>query len=1176
MNRFLHIIIVLFLFTPVLQAQTDTIFWFAPPDLEINHQQTPIRFCFTTYEEPATVTFSQPANGSFTPVTFTIAAESFYIYDVSSMVDIMETKPINTVISRGVNITSTAPISCYYESVGNNSEIYTLKGQNALGTDFLVPMQTSWNNNYSSSTSSIQIIATEDSTVVQINAPVALHGGIAADSIVTITLQRGQSYAIRSASTSASAHLHNTVIHSNKPIAVNTTDDSVYAPGGCYDLIGDQLVPKTMLGNQYVAVRNNSSFERIYVFPTENNTTVSINGVNQSVINIGQWINYELPSSTLVYLVESNHPVAVFQVTAIGCELGGTMLPQIECTGSHKVAHLRPNTSSAIITIVTNSDYVSNFLFNGNANVITASNFSPVPGDPSLSYCRKDVSNNLSTGSVMTLQNPAGRFQLGALDGTPSGNCSYGFFSDYAQSSYVRFTMDSVFCEGSDIQFEYSVNNLDNVVLTCPNGQQLTEAPFIFTNVDSTFEGMYKIDGVDTTSCLNIFADSIYIRIANVSVSNQDIYATACSSYVWNDVTYSESGNHIQNFQNVSGCDSIVTLHLTLNQPDMISLTASACDQYVLFGDTITQSGEYTHTLTNANGCDSVVTYTVTVHPSVETYSTMSLVQNQLPYYFAPADTTFGLNSPAVTQFQYTLPNQWQCDSVIHQTVLVYSNVSISVDTTVCFQNLPFTWHGHSFTAAGSYAQTLQTSHGADSVVTYNLSVDHPVATIGDITHITCYGESTGAVTATVTGGVTPYTYAWTNTEGASVSTTTAVNNRPAGTYTFTTTDHLGCTASATVTLNTLNGELQAGSIAGDQELCMGSTLETFTGSTASGGDNGAYQWQISYNGTDWATAPGNTNTQNYSYPSPLAGAFSLRRAWVSQSCGTVYSNTVSISLINAHHDTIEAGVCIGEPYQGNGFNITAEEISEPGNYTFEANLTTSLCDSFVVLHLTVHPQYNEFFEEEICEGNGYTDHGFHIPRNETVGVDTIRRTQSLQSIHGCDSIVTLRLTVIDTALRIVSLTTDFCENQSAELMVVTEMPDYEWSTGEHTPTILATTAGLYSVTATDRICTKSAYHNVAGCHYDLYLPNAITPSDFNGVNDYFCLPEAYLRDISLFEIAIFNRWGEMIFYSTDKNFQWSGEYRSGIHYQTTYNYVILYTDTAGRPHRRTGSITVL
>ena len=61
-----------------------------------------------------------------------------------------------------------------------------------------------------------------------------------------------------------------------------------------------------------------------------------------------------------------------------------------------------------------------------------------------------------------------------------------------------------------------------------------------------------------------------------------------------------------------------------------------------------------------------------------------------------------------------------------------------------------------------------------------------------------------------------------------------------------------------------------------------------------------------------------------------------------------------------------------------------------------------------------------------------------------------------------------------------------------------------------------------------------------------------------------------------MFEISIFNRWGEMVFHSTDKGFRWNGEYKGKIYHQNVYNYVIHYTDSAGRPFRVTGSVTVL
>ena len=501
-----------------LHAQIDTVFWFAPPDLAIDHQQTPIQLCFTTYGSTATITVEQPTNSAFPTTTFTVPADSFYVLDVSNWVDDIESKPANTVLNRGFRISATDLISCYYESVGNNSEMYTLKGSSGLGTDFLVPMQVTYNSNYSTATGSIEIIATEDNTVIQITAPVALEGGIAAGSTVTVTLQRGQTYVVRAASSSAAEHLHNTVIHSSKPIVVNSTDDSVASGWGCVDLIGDQLVPINMTGHRYVAIRNYSSydnaFERAYVFPTQNNTTVWFNGVPQTVSQ-GSFIDHPLMDTAT--LITSDYPIVVFQITATGCEQGGTMLPHLECTGSYSVSHLRPNIASMIVTLVTETVHTGNFTLNGNPNAITASDFHPLANDPTLSYCLKDISNIVPTGTVMTLANSSGRFQLGILDGDGSGSCSYGYFSDYARSSYVQFEMESFYCEGDNIVFQYSAPNVDNLVLTGPNGLHLTTPPFILTNADSSMSGWYYLEGADTASCLNVMSDSILISVVPCS-----------------------------------------------------------------------------------------------------------------------------------------------------------------------------------------------------------------------------------------------------------------------------------------------------------------------------------------------------------------------------------------------------------------------------------------------------------------------------------------------------------------------------------------------------------------------------------------------------------------------------------------------------------------------------------
>mgnify|MGYP007000339611 len=69
---------------------------------------------------------------------------------------------------------------------------------------------------------------------------------------------------------------------------------------------------------------------------------------------------------------------------------------------------------------------------------------------------------------------------------------------------------------------------------------------------------------------------------------------------------------------NIAGCDSIVTLNLTINQSTSGTDLLSACDS-ITWIDGITYSANNntaTHTLTNAVGCDSVVTLDLTIHTS--------------------------------------------------------------------------------------------------------------------------------------------------------------------------------------------------------------------------------------------------------------------------------------------------------------------------------------------------------------------------------------------------------------------------------------------------------------------------------------------------------------------------------------------------------------------------------
>ena len=628
-------------------------------------------------------------------------------------------------------------------------------------------------------------------------------------------------------------------------------------------------------------------------------------------------------------------------------------------------------------------------------------------------------------------------------------------------------------------------------------------------------------------------------------------------------------------FEDDNGCGYDTNFKITFYAHHYFRMDTTVCNAFSWNGTTYTVSDTIRLPEPNSNGCTDTLIIHLTVNYSATSEDTLQLVENDLPYHFTPTDTIFGENSPLEFQFDYIIPTEQECDSLIHQTVIIYPNIHQSFDTTVC--SLPINWHGHTFTTARSLTDTLLTNHGSDSLVTLTLHVNDLAASVNGITHVNCYGDSTGTASASVTGGIAPFNYLWSNTSGSSISTTTVADHLPAGVYIFTVTDSLGCTVSDTATVNTLHTEMVPGSITEDQDICEGDELQSFTGTAATGGDNSLYQWQILFtDSTEWDVAPGIHNTQNYTFPQAVTSSFALRRAWISQNCGTRYSDTVMVRFWPTYHDTITDHVCQNEPYTDNGFDLSSDETSDPGLLTREMTYPTVHCDSIIVLQLTINPTYETYFEDEICEGSGYTGHGFNVNAMETIGTETLDKTLTLQSEQGCDSTLRLHLSVIDTSVQIVSFTPDFCEEMSAELSVITEMPDYLWSTGENTMQITVNQPGIYSVTAFDGECSSSSSFIIENCLFQIYLPNTITPSNKDMINDYFCIPEYYLNNINYFEISIFNRWGEQVFYSTDKHFKWYGEVDGKLYPNNIYTYIIHYTANTEKPQLIKGTITVL
>jgi len=236
--------------------------------------------------------------------------------------------------------------------------------------------------------------------------------------------------------------------------------------------------------------------------------------------------------------------------------------------------------------------------------------------------------------------------------------------------------------------------------------------------------------------------------------------------------------------------------------------------------------------------------------------------------------------------------------------------------------------------------------------------------------------------------------------------------------------------------------------------------------------------------------------------------------------------------------------------------------VAQNGGQQEECDTT----DNFFHFSADPCPVIRDTVIADICVRESYSDENFDIPATETEEAGTYYFSRVFQ-VEACDSVIVLELRV---------------------------HPEYHFY---FTETISEGTAydrhGIFLneslLESGQSIDTSITHQSVYGCdsvthvtihvaasEITLYLPNAITPSKSDGLNDGFSLPETVRNQIADFEIMIFNRWGEMVFYSNDKNFCWHGEVKGKTFYDNVYQYVIHYSNHFGKRFTTKGTITVL
>ena len=228
------------------------------------------------------------------------------------------------------------------------------------------------------------------------------------------------------------------------------------------------------------------------------------------------------------------------------------------------------------------------------------------------------------------------------------------------------------------------------------------------------FDGWYaspEFVGEPVTIINAISASHLYAKWTEV-IDYAEESVTACDSYEWNGETYTASGEYTTRLANMNGCDSIVTLHLTINQTQYAEETVVACDSYTWNGETYTVSGEYTYTTTASNGCDSIVTLHLTINETKYAEETVVACDSY---------TWNGETYTASGEYVYTTIASNGCDSIVTLHLTINQTQYAEESITACDS---YTWNGETYTVSGEYTYTTTASNGCDSIVTLHLTIN--------------------------------------------------------------------------------------------------------------------------------------------------------------------------------------------------------------------------------------------------------------------------------------------------------------------------------------------------------------------------------------------------------------------------------------------------------------------
>ena len=292
---------------------------------------------------------------------------------------------------------------------------------------------------------------------------------------------------------------------------------------------------------------------------------------------------------------------------------------------------------------------------------------------------------------------------------------------------------------------------------------------YTWNGVERTTTGDYTYTTTTAAGCDSTI--TLHLTVSDVLTSTD--VQTSCGAYTWIDGnTYTESNNTATYTTTASnGCDSVITLNLTVNNPAGVSTTATECGSYTWNGTAYTTSGTYNYSYTDNNGCTVVDTLVLTINQPTSEIVSASACGSYT--WSGETYTTSGI-------YYDTLTNAAGCDSIVTLALTINQPVYTTINQTACDS---YTWNNETLTVSGNYYDTLTAANSCDSIITLNLTINQGAT--ATVTETACDSYNWNGETYTTSG-----TYTWNGTASngcdSTVTLTLTVNQSVSETVTET------------------------------------------------------------------------------------------------------------------------------------------------------------------------------------------------------------------------------------------------------------------------------------------------------------------------------------------------------------------------------------------------------